>query len=152
MDNKEVARLVRLMKSQGVAEFSFRHDGVALEVKFAGAMVAVAAPVTAASPVYAPPSAATPAPVAAVAAAPAADHKSIKASLVGTFYRSSSPDAPAYVNVGDRVRKGQVVCIIEAMKLMNQIESDLDGTITEILVDNAQPVQFGHELFRVRPG
>lgn len=150
MNNKEVAQLVRLMKAQGVARFSYSRDGVDLEVRFAGAEGYTAAPAPVAVAASYVPAPAPPA--AAPAAAPASDHKSIKASLVGTFYRSSGPDAPPYVNLGDRVRKGQVVCIIEAMKLMNQIESDVDGTITEILVENAQPVQFGHELFRVRPG
>lgn len=150
MNNKEVAQLVRLMKAQGVARFSYSRDGVDLEVRFAGAEVYTVAQAPVAVAASYVPAAAPPA--ASAAAAPASDHKSIKASLVGTFYRSSGPDAPPYVNLGDRVRKGQVVCIIEAMKLMNQIESDVDGTITEILVENAQPVQFGHELFRVRPG
>ncbi len=149
MDNKEVARLVRMMKAQGVEKFSYQRDGVELTVKFVGSGTYVAAPAAPAPAVAAAPSTAAASPVAAP---PPSDHKSIKASLVGTFYRSSGPDAAAYVNVGDRVRKGQVVCIIEAMKLMNQIEADIDGTVTEILVENAQPVQFGHELFRVRPG
>jgi acetyl-CoA carboxylase biotin carboxyl carrier protein len=76
----------------------------------------------------------------------------IRAPLVGTFYRAPSPDAPAYAKVGDRVRKGQVVCIVEAMKLMNQVESDVDGVVAEILVENGQAVQFGQELFRLVPG
>lgn len=150
MDNKELAQLVRLMKAQGVAEFSYSREGVELAVKFAGVGTYVLAPAAAPAPM--PAAAPAAAPASSPAAAPTNDHKSIKASLVGTFYRSSGPDAPAYVNVGDKVRKGQVVCIIEAMKLMNQIESEFDGTITEVLVENAQPVQFGHELFRVRPG
>ena len=91
-------------------------------------------------------------PTAAPAAKPAADGKVIRSPIVGTFYRSPSPDSPVYVNVGDKVRKGQVVCIVEAMKLMNQVESDVDGVVSEILVDNAQPVQFGQELFRLSPG
>jgi acetyl-CoA carboxylase biotin carboxyl carrier protein len=99
------------------------------------------------------PVAAQAAPVAAAPAAAAkpaaADGRVIKAPIVGTFYRSSSPDAQAYVNVGDSVRKGQVVCIVEAMKLMNQIESDVDGVVTEILIENGQPVQFGQDLFRL---
>jgi acetyl-CoA carboxylase biotin carboxyl carrier protein len=78
--------------------------------------------------------------------------KVIKAPIVGTFYRSPAPDAAPYANIGDRVKKGQVVCIIEAMKLMNQIESDLDGIVAEICVENGQPVQFGQELFRLVPG
>ncbi|MBM4366002.1 MAG: acetyl-CoA carboxylase biotin carboxyl carrier protein, partial [Deltaproteobacteria bacterium] len=80
------------------------------------------------------------------------DGRAIRSPIVGTFYRSPSPDAPVYVNVGDRVRKGQVVCIVEAMKLMNQVESDLDGVVAEILVENAQPVQFGQDLFRLTAG
>ena len=101
------------------------------------------------APVAPPPAReSAPAPAASAPRATSAD-KVIKAPIVGTFYRSPSPDAPAYVNVGDTVRKGQVVCIVEAMKLMNQIESDLDGVVTEILVDNASPVQFGQELFRL---
>lgn len=145
MDNKELAQLVRLMKAQGVAEFSYSREGVELAVKFAGAGTYVLAPAAAPAPMAAaaPPAGASPAP----AAAPANDHKSIKASLVGTFYRSSGPDAPAYVNVGDKVRKGQVVCIIEAMKLMNEIECDKSGTVKAILVENGQPVEYGQPLF-----
>ncbi len=150
MNNKDVGQLVRLMKGQGVAEFTWRQEGVELSVKFAGVAPAatyVAAPI----PVAAAPSSA-PAPAPAAAAKPAADGKAIRSPIVGTFYRSPSPDAPSYVNVGDKVRKGQVVCIIEAMKLMNQVESDVDGVVVEILVDNAQPVQFGQELFRLSAG
>jgi acetyl-CoA carboxylase biotin carboxyl carrier protein len=89
-------------------------------------------------------------PVAATESAPP-DGRTIKSPIVGTFYRAPAPDKASYVEVGDRVRKGQVVCIVEAMKLMNQIESDLDGIVDAILVENAAPVQFGQELFRVRP-
>ncbi|RKZ23565.1 acetyl-CoA carboxylase, biotin carboxyl carrier protein [bacterium] len=75
----------------------------------------------------------------------------IKAPMVGTFYRAPAPDAPPYVEVGDVVKRGQVVCIIEAMKLMNEIESDVDGRIVEILVKNEEPVEYGQELFLVEP-
>jgi acetyl-CoA carboxylase biotin carboxyl carrier protein len=74
----------------------------------------------------------------------------VNSPMVGTFYRSASPDAPAYAEIGASVRKGQVLCIIEAMKLMNEIESDVDGVVVEILAQNSQPVQFGQPLFRVR--
>lgn len=73
----------------------------------------------------------------------------VKAPIVGTFYSASSPDAPAYVKVGDRVKSGQVLCIIEAMKLMNEIEAEMDGTIVEILVKNAEPVEYGQTLFMI---
>jgi acetyl-CoA carboxylase biotin carboxyl carrier protein len=75
----------------------------------------------------------------------------IKAPLVGTFYRATSPDGPPLVEVGDRVKKGQVLCIIEAMKLMNEIESEVDGTLVKVLVENAQPVEYGEALFLIEP-
>ena len=74
----------------------------------------------------------------------------IPSPIVGTFYRSPAPDAPSFVEVGDRVKKGQVLCIIEAMKLMNEIESDADGVLVEIYPQNAQPVEFGEPLFAIR--
>jgi acetyl-CoA carboxylase biotin carboxyl carrier protein len=146
MERKEMAELIRMMKRQGVAEFTYEtgEDGSKLKVRFEGAMPSgyMQVPVAAqAAPVAAAP--------AAAAKPAAADGRVIKAPIVGTFYRSSSPDAQAYVNVGDSVRKGQVVCIVEAMKLMNQIESDVDGVVTEILIENGQPVQFGQDLFRL---
>jgi acetyl-CoA carboxylase biotin carboxyl carrier protein len=75
----------------------------------------------------------------------------IKSPMVGTFYRSPAPDAPAYVEVGSRVKKGDTLCIIEAMKLMNEMEADVAGTVVEVLVDNAEPVEYGQVLFRVDP-
>ncbi len=141
MDQKEVRALLRLMKSQGVAEFTWKQDNAKMSVKFGG--YATAQPVLVAS---------APAPAAAPAAKPPAEGRVIRSPIVGTFYRSPSPDVAAYVAVGDKVRKGQVVCIVEAMKLMNQVESDVDGVVSEILIDNAQPVQFGQELFRLTPG
>jgi len=75
----------------------------------------------------------------------------VASPIVGTFYAAPSPDSPIYVRIGDRVRKGQVLCIVEAMKLMNEIESDVDGVVAEIYPKNAQPVEFGEPLFGVRP-
>jgi acetyl-CoA carboxylase biotin carboxyl carrier protein len=152
MEPKQMEALVRLMRRQGVAEFTYKTDNEEISVRFAGAEgAAVALPV--AAPVAIPAAAPVAAPVAAVpAAAPAKDYKVIKAPIVGTFYRSSSPDASPYVKVGDKVRKGQVVCIIEAMKLMNQIESDNEGVVAEICLENGQPVQFGQDLFRLTAG
>lgn len=146
MEPNDMDALLGLMKQHGVAEFTYSRSGetTSLAVKFAGA----APVVVAAAPVAAP----APAAAARPAAAAVDNSRVIRAPIVGTFYRSPAPDKPAYVEVGDRVRKGQVVCIVEAMKLMNQIESDVDGVIAEILVDNATPVQFGQELFRLAPG
>lgn len=95
--------------------------------------------------------AAVPAPVAAVPtpAAPEEKGQLVKSPLVGTFYNAPSPDSPAYVKVGDTVKKGQILGIIEAMKLMNEIESDYDGVVTEILIKNEETVEFGQPLFRI---
>jgi acetyl-CoA carboxylase biotin carboxyl carrier protein len=115
----------------------------------------------AAAPAPAPPSApaappsapAAPAPAAEAAAAPAAGANlvEIRSPMVGTFYRAPSPEAPPYVEVGSRVTKGQTLCILEAMKLMNELESEVSGIVREILVENAEPVEYGQVLFRIEP-
>ena len=105
-----------------------------------------AAPAAAASPVAEPP--APEAPDADESGAPEGSHV-LDSPIVGTFYRAPSPDAAAFVEVGDRVKKGQILCIVEAMKLMNEIESDADGTIVKIFPENAQPVEFGEPLFAI---
>jgi len=121
---------VRIVKSMGVAQ----------PVVMQAAAPMVAAPVAAAP--------AAPAEAAPVVAAEPSGH-AVKSPMVGTFYRASSPGAKAFAEVGDVVKAGQAVCIIEAMKIMNEIESDMDGTITKILVDNGQPVEYGQPLFIV---
>lgn len=147
MDSKKIDELLKLMQRRGVAEFTFEHEGSVLAVKFAGhgGPVTYAAPL---APIAGP--ATSTAPALAAPARPIGG-LAIKAPIVGTFYRAASPESPSYVNVGDKVRKGQVVCIVEAMKLMNQIESDVEGVVLEVLVDNGSPVQFGQELFRLGP-
>ncbi|HEU4455996.1 MAG TPA: acetyl-CoA carboxylase biotin carboxyl carrier protein [Longimicrobium sp.] len=106
-----------------------------------------------AQPISAPaaPSAAPPAGDAAPAAPPKSSLVEIKSPMVGTFYRSPAPEAPAYVEVGSRVAKGQTLCILEAMKLMNELESDLAGTVREVCVENGEPVEYGQVLFRIEP-
>jgi acetyl-CoA carboxylase biotin carboxyl carrier protein len=103
------------------------------------------------TPVASRPTATAPAP--AVAAAPAAEKPGhqVTSPFVGTFYRTPAPDQPAFVDVGSVVKKGQVLCIIEAMKLMNEIESEVSGRVAEILVENGRPVEFGQALFRIEP-
>jgi acetyl-CoA carboxylase biotin carboxyl carrier protein len=113
------------------------------------------------APVAAPAPVSTPAPVAAAApAAPAAasesakseaNYQPLKAPMIGTFYRSSGPDSPAFVNVGDTVEKGQVICIIEAMKLFNEIEAEASGRIVKALVENSSPVEYDQPLFLIEP-
>ncbi|MCK6517075.1 acetyl-CoA carboxylase biotin carboxyl carrier protein [Myxococcota bacterium] len=143
MDLQRLETLLDLLIAKNVSEFSYEDEEVNLSLRIGGAAVAAAAPVVVAAPA---------APVAAPVAqapAPAPGHV-VSSPMVGTFYRSASPDAPPYAELGASVRKGQVLCIIEAMKLMNEIESDADGVVVEILAQNGQPVQFGQPLFRVR--
>ena len=142
MDLEHIEALLRLLNDQDVSEFSFEDEDVKLKVKLGSPAVVQA--VTAAAPTLA-------APVALVTA-PAADEGHVVSSpMVGTFYRSPSPDADPFIEVGQRVGKGQVLCIVEAMKLMNEIESDVDGTVVAFEIQNGQPVQFGQALVRIQP-
>jgi acetyl-CoA carboxylase biotin carboxyl carrier protein len=118
-------------------------------VSMSAAPVAAPAPAPAAAPVAAAPAQAAAAAPAAPAAAPAASHTPLKSPMIGTFYRSSGPDSPAFVQVGDTVEKGQVICIIEAMKLFNEIEAEQSGRIVKVLVENATPVEYDQPLFLI---
>lgn len=133
----ELRNLIRLVKDENIHEIEVTSGD--LTVRVVGQAPAAA--------VYAAPSAAPVAAATAPATPTAAPRGPVIASpMVGTFYRSSSPSAAPFVSVGDRVKKGQVIGIIEAMKTMNQIEADRDGTVSDILVQNAQPVEFGEAL------
>ncbi len=146
MDLTVVENLIKLMKAHEVADLAYEDADIRVRVRMSGG-VPVAAPVAQVAASRAPE------PVrAAEVAAPATSGHIIKSPMVGTFYRSPKPDSPAFVNVGQRVKRGQVLCIIEAMKLMNEIESDVDGTVIEILAENGSPVQFGQALFKLAPG
>ncbi|MGC4062478.1 MAG: acetyl-CoA carboxylase biotin carboxyl carrier protein [Aquabacterium sp.] len=152
MDLRKLKTLIDLVSESNVSELEITEaDGKVRIVKAGATPVVMAAPMmqAAAMPMAAVPQA-TAAPVAA-AEAPAAEETGhvVKSPMVGTFYRASSPGAKAFAEVGDVVKAGQPVCIIEAMKIMNEIESDQDGTITKILVDNGQPVEYGQPLFIV---
>ncbi len=146
MDIRKVKKLIELLEESDVAEIEI-HEGEE-SVRISRASTAVVAPM--AAPVAAAPIAA-PAPTAAPAAAPAAEPEvqghAVRSPMVGTFYASPSPDASAFVKEGDTVSAGQTLCIIEAMKILNQIESDKAGKITKILVENGQPVEFDQPLF-----
>lgn len=142
MDIRKVKKLIELLEESDVAEIEI-HEGEE-SVRISRASTAVVAPM--AAPVAAP------APTAAPAAAPAAAEPevqghAVRSPMVGTFYASPSPDASAFVKEGDTVSAGQTLCIIEAMKILNQIESDKAGKITKILVENGQPVEFDQPLF-----
>jgi acetyl-CoA carboxylase biotin carboxyl carrier protein len=151
---KELIELVAERRLQGVeierSGFRLKIDGQAPPV-VAAAVAAPAGAVAAPAPQAAAPAPAVPAPAPPAAEAlPAAGAHVVTSPIVGTFYQASSPDADPFVTVGSRVRKGQVLCIIEAMKLMNEIESDVDGVVVEIYPQNAQAVEFGEPLFAIR--
>ena len=146
MDLRKLKTLIDLVAESGIAELEITEgEGKVRIVKFSQAVQPVA---------YAPPAAYAPAPVAgaeAVAAAPAAapvvPGHTVKAPMVGTFYRASNPAAPVFVEVGQTVKEGEPLCIIEAMKLLNEIEADKSGVIKEILVQYGEPVEYGQPLF-----
>ena len=112
---------------------------------------AMAAPVPAAALAAAPAAAPASAPAAPTAAPQQSNLTDVKSPMVGTFYRAPAPEAPPYVEIGSTVKKGQTLCILEAMKLMNEMESEVDGVVREILVENSDPVEYGQVLFRIEP-
>ena len=146
MDIRKVKKLIELLEESDVAEIEI-HEGEE-SVRISRGSTAVVAPM--AAPVAAAPMAA-PAPAAAPVAAPAAEPEiqghAVRSPMVGTFYSAPSPEASAFVKEGDTVSAGQTLCIIEAMKILNQIESDKAGKVTKMLVENGQPVEFDQPLF-----
>ncbi len=151
MDIETIKTIIGLMKSNELSEFEMEEEGLRIAIKRRNGtehqvVLSQAAPV-AMAPIPAP---------AAPAAAPVAKPEEskyieIKSPIVGTFYRSPSPDAEPYVSVGQEIDKETVVCIVEAMKVMNEIKAEVKGVIRKMLVDNATPVQFGQTLFLVEP-
>ncbi len=157
----EIKQLIEFIKGHDLSEFELEQDGVKIRIKgggnhhqpvaapqpSAGMPIVTAAPVAASTPAAAS--------TAAGAATPADDEGGelaiVKSPIVGTFYRSAEPGAKPFASVGDIVRKGQVLCIIEAMKLMNEIDSEYDGEITSIYIENGQAVQYGERLFAIKP-
>ena len=157
-DMKDLRELIEFLKEYQVAEFDLDRGDTKIRLKFAqpaapsAGIADIAKLVTSASPghaaVPAAPPAAQPAPPPAVD--PDANLHIVKSPIVGTFYGSPSPGAPPFVSPGDHVEKGQVICIVEAMKLMNEIESDASGEVVKCLITNGQPIEFGQPLFAVR--
>ncbi|MES2627407.1 MAG: acetyl-CoA carboxylase biotin carboxyl carrier protein [Bacteroidota bacterium] len=163
MNLTEIQELIKFVSKSGVTEVEIEKKEFKIIIKtdkkgtaaLAPQAIQVALP---AAQAYAPaPAAAAPAPAAAPeapkAAAPAEDSNliTIKSPMIGTFYRSSSPDKPSFVNIGDDIKPGKVLCIIEAMKLFNEIESEISGKIVKVLVDDASPVEYDQPLFLVEP-
>lgn len=151
-DLKELRELVHFLKDNDIAEFDLDREDVKVRIKFASAVQQQVVHVPAAAPAqFAAPAAAVGATSAAPAEAAGEKLHEIKSPIVGTFYESSAPGANAFVKVGDQIEVGQVICIVEAMKLMNEIESDVAGEVVKMIAKNGQPVEFGQPLFAVRP-
>jgi acetyl-CoA carboxylase biotin carboxyl carrier protein len=157
-DIKDLRELIEFLKEYKVAEFDLERGDIKIRLKFSqatapAASVADLARLVAAAPAVAASPAAQP---AAVPTAPATDPDAglhiVKSPIVGTYYGSPSPGASPFVSPGDRVEKGQVICIVEAMKLMNEIESDASGEVVKCFISNGQPIEFGQPLFSIREG
>ena len=157
MNLTQIQDLIKFVAKSGVSEVEIEQKDFKITIKTPAGRKEVQV-INAPAPTYAAPPPVAAAPVAtaapaAPAAAPTADAKyiTIKAPMIGTFYRSAGPGKPVFVNVGDEVKKGKPICIIEAMKLFNEIESDVEGKIVKVLVDDAKPVEYDQPLFLVDP-
>jgi len=152
MDLRKLKKLIDLVQESGIAELEITEGEEKVKIVKGGVVNMVAA-ASASAPMHAPlaaaPQASAPSapPTAAAAPEAAPEGPVVKAPMVGTFYRSASPDAKPFVELGQAVKEGDTICIIEAMKLMNEIEADASGTVKAILVENGQPVEYGQPLF-----
>jgi acetyl-CoA carboxylase biotin carboxyl carrier protein len=160
MDFKQIQELIKIVNKSNIGELSIEDKGFKITIKQKEEAVqnfmAAPQPVYAQQPMAAPQPAAAQPQASGAPAAPKAEPKTdnlvtIKSPMIGTFYRKASPDKPSFVEVGDEVAPGKVVCIIEAMKLFNEIESEVSGKIVKILVDDASPVEYDQPLFLVQP-
>jgi len=150
MDLRKLKTLIDLVSESNISELEITEAEGKVRIVKAGAAPLLAAPLAlAAAPAAAPAVAAAPAAAAAPAESPAVPSKIVKSPMVGTFYRAPSPGAKAFIEIGSVVKEGDPVCIIEAMKIMNEIESDLGGTVRRILCENGQAVEFGQPLFEL---
>ncbi len=162
MDLQEIRRIVELMNDHGLTHFHLSKKDFDLKLKkgadaddLKNLLASLPAPAAAAhgAPAHAAPAASAPSAASAASAgdaAPAAEGEEITSPMVGTFYRKPAPDADAFVDVGSTVSEGQTICIIEAMKVMNEIKAEKSGTITEVAVEDGNPVQFGDVLYRIK--
>ena len=158
MDIKQIQELIKFVSRSGVNEVAIEQEDFKITIKTNQAQTVVHATVPAPiAPAVVPAAVAAPQPVAptetkaSVAAEDDSKYITIKSPMIGTFYRSSSPDKPSFANVGDEIAVGKVICIIEAMKLFNEIESEVSGRIVKVLVENASPVEYDQPLFLVEP-
>ncbi len=161
MNIKDIESLIKFVQNSGVAEVSLEQKDIKITIRTTHGQMMMASAPSMSAPVHqyvAAPAAANSAPASTPPAAEkpkaGADESkyiTIKSPMIGTFYRTPSPDKPVFVNVGDEIKQGKVLCIIEAMKLFNEIESEVSGKIVKVLVDNATPVEYDQPLFLVDP-
>jgi acetyl-CoA carboxylase biotin carboxyl carrier protein len=157
MDIKQIQELIKFVSRSGVNEVAIEQENFKITIKTNQAPTVITTTVPAAAPAAAVlPAAPAPQPVATTvepkeAVADTSKYITIKSPMIGTFYRSASPDKPSFANVGDEVSSGKIICIIEAMKLFNEIESEVSGRIVKVLVENASPVEYDQPLFLVEP-
>ncbi|MBI4947051.1 MAG: acetyl-CoA carboxylase biotin carboxyl carrier protein [Bacteroidetes bacterium] len=157
MKLSEIQELIKFVVKSGASEVTYEIKGLKLTIKTPGKngdpqQIIMHAPMQVSAPLSAPVEKKAPAPKQeTIAAADDSKYITIKSPMIGTFYRSSSPDKPSFVNVGDEVKKGQTICIIEAMKLFNEIESEFSGKIVKVLVEDSTPVEYDQPLFLVEP-
>lgn len=166
MNLEEIQELIKFVAKSGATEVDLEFEGVKLSIKSPAkkrrgevdvptTIIQQAAPaqvIAAPAPVVAAETPAAPAPAKSTKSKEDnSNYITVKSSMIGTFYRSSAPDKPAFVNVGDTIKQGDTICIIEAMKLFNEIESEVSGTIIKVLVDDATPIEFDQPLFLVDP-
>ncbi len=159
MDFKQIQELIKIVNKSNIGELSIEEGEFKITIKQKEERIQTVMAAPSAAPVYTPapfqyaPQTSAPSSVPAEApAAPKADNfVTIKSPMIGTFYRRSSPDKPAFAEIGDEIAPGKVLCIIEAMKLFNEIESEISGKIVKVLVDDASPVEFDQPLFLVEP-
>ncbi len=147
MDLRKLKKLIDLVQESGIAELEITEGEEKVKIVKGGGVSLAAAPVAARPSTDATPAAPAAAPATVADAAAGQEGHVVKAPMVGTFYRSPSPDAKAFVEVGQAIKEGETICIIEAMKLMNEIEADAAGVVKAILVENGQPVEYGQPLF-----
>ncbi len=163
MEYKQIQELIKTINKSNISELSIEEGDFKITIKqeFTGQAQYIAAPMPSAPmPVYQPqPAMSAPSPAAAPApasekpasAAPAVSGITIKSPMIGTFYRSPSPDKPVFVNIGDEIKAGQVLCIIEAMKLFNEIEAEVSGRLIKVMADDSTPVEYDQPLFLIEP-
>jgi acetyl-CoA carboxylase biotin carboxyl carrier protein len=164
MEYKQIQELIKTINKSNISELSIEEGDFKITIKqelAPGTTQYVSMPQAPVQVHHAPqpapqapaaaPAAAAPAAAAPVAAAPASNTTTIKSPMIGTFYRSPSPDKPVFVNVGDEIKAGQVLCIIEAMKLFNEIESEVSGRVVKVVADDSSPVEYDQPLFIIEP-